>query len=253
MLSNRDIHIWDVDLAQPEEQIRELSHCLTEQERHRAAKFINPLHGDRWTVARGYLRQILGMYLDCNPARIVFSYGQQGKPSIEGNPIEFNLSHSHDRAVYGISAEHPIGIDLEYIHPLPAAELVDRFFSAAEQSLFHTLPASEQQAAFFHAWTQKEAYLKACGTGLSTPLNQIEVSIDPRTPAQIISCPTPHIWQIHKLEIFADYAGAIVIGGNFDEIASIQKLSIDRDGTAITDDRLILERHWNHCRSNYTE
>jgi 4'-phosphopantetheinyl transferase len=218
MLLKRDIHIWEVDLDQTGEQIRKLSQCLTEQERHRAAKFINPLHGDRWTVARGYLRWILSQYLDLTPEQIIFNYGQQGKPEIEGNPIQFNLSHSHDRAVYAISAQHPVGIDIEQIQPIAAAELVDRFFSSAERAIFHTLPESEQQAAFFHAWTQKEAYLKACGTGLSTPLNQVEVSIDPHTPAQIISSPTPNIWQIHKLEISPDYAGAIAIGGSFDQI-----------------------------------
>lgn len=227
MLSKRDIHIWEIDLQQSRERIRELSQYLTDQERHRAAKFINPIHGDRWTVARGYLRQILSQYLDLTPNQIVFTYGQQGKPEVanqdgqpfEGNPpIQFNLSHSHDRAVYGISAKYPIGIDLEYIHPIAAAELVDRFFSSAERAVFHSLPISEQQAAFFHAWTQKEAYLKACGTGLTTPLDQIEVSIDPCTPAQIISTPTPNIWQIQKIAISAEYAGAIVIGGDFETI-----------------------------------
>ena len=61
---------------------------------------------------------------------------------------------------------------------------------------------------------QKEAYLKACGTGLSTPLDKIEVSIDPSTPAAIISAPTGGIWQIQKLEIAPEYASAIAIGGN---------------------------------------
>lgn len=226
MLLNSTIHIWDVNLDRPSAEIDRLSRCLDERERHRAAKFINPTHGDRWRVARGYLRQILSQYLDLAPENIVFSYGEQGKPAIlgssgcanEGNPIQFNLSHSRDRAVYAITAKYPIGIDIEYIHPLPAAELVERFFSPAECAIFHALPAAIQPAAFFHAWTQKEAYLKACGTGLTTPLDQIEVSIDPRTPAEIISTPTSDLWQIHKLEISADYAGALVIGGEFDAI-----------------------------------
>jgi 4'-phosphopantetheinyl transferase len=218
MLLARDIHVWSVDLNLDRDRIHELGQFLTPQESQRAAKFINPTHGDRWIVARGYLRQILSQYLNCNPAQIVFTLGEQGKPAVEGYPIEFNLSHSHDRAVYGISANFPIGIDLEYIHPLPAADLVDRFFSPAEQAIFHSLPIDSQQAAFFHAWTQKEAYLKACGTGLSTPLDRIEVSIDPTTPAAIISSPIAGIWQIQKLEIAADYASAIVVGGDWEEM-----------------------------------
>jgi 4'-phosphopantetheinyl transferase len=212
MLLERDVHVWNVDLNLDLDRIHQFSQFLTAQERQRAAKFINPLHGNRWTVARGYLRQILSGYLDLTPAEIVFSYGSQGKPAVEGNDLQFNLSHSGDRAVYAISAKFPVGIDLEYIHPLPATDLVDRFFSANEQAIFHHLPVSLQQAAFFHAWTQKEAYLKACGTGLSTPLDQIEVSIDPRTPAEIVSAPIAGIWQIQQLEIAPEYAGAIVVG-----------------------------------------
>jgi 4'-phosphopantetheinyl transferase len=216
MLLDTDIHVWTVDLNLNPQQVGEFNQFLTVQERQRAAKFINPLHGSRWTVARGYLRQMLSQYLDLTPAEIVFSYGQQGKPAVEGNDLQFNLSHSGDRAVYAISAKDPVGIDLEYIHPLPATDLVDRFFSANEQAIFHRLPVSLQQAAFFHAWTQKEAYLKACGTGLSTPLDQIEVSIDPRTPAAIISAPIAGIWQIQQLEIAPEYAGAIVVGIDID-------------------------------------
>jgi 4'-phosphopantetheinyl transferase len=218
MLLERDIHVWSVDLNCDRDRINEFSQFLTAQERQRAAKFINPTHRDRWIVARGYLRQILAQYVDLTPDRLVFSYGPQGKPALEGNPLLFNLSHSRDRAVYGISTRFPIGIDLEYIHPVAAADLVDRFFAPAERAIFHNLPINIQQAAFFHAWTQKEAYLKACGTGLSTPLDQIEVSIDPTTPAEIISAPIAGIWQIQKLEISAEYAGAIAIEGIYNEI-----------------------------------
>jgi 4'-phosphopantetheinyl transferase len=216
MLSERDIHVWSMDLNQDRQQIDKFSGFLADAERQRAAKFINPTHRDRWIVARGYLRQILGQYLDLHPSQVMFSYGQQGKPAIIGSQIQFNLSHSRDRAVYGISAKYPLGIDLEYIHPLAAADLVDRFFSPAERAIFHSLPIDIQQAAFFHAWTQKEAYLKACGTGLNTPLDKIEVSIDPRTPTAIVTAPITGIWHIQKLEISPEYAGAIAIGGDFD-------------------------------------
>lgn len=218
MLLNRDVHIWSTDLNLDSNRINEFTQFLTIQERQRAAKFINPIHGNRWIVARGYLRQILSQYLNLAPAEVVFTYGAQGKPAVEDNQLQFNLSHSGDRAIYGMSANVPIGIDLEYIHDLPAADLVDRFFSPAEQIIFHNLPIEIQQASFFHAWTQKEAYLKACGTGLSTPLDQIEVSIDSRSPAAIISAPTVGIWQIQKLAISAEYAGAIVIAGEYDKI-----------------------------------
>jgi 4'-phosphopantetheinyl transferase len=233
MLPPREIQIWSTNLdlvglastcaeaavKEHRAQIDKFSQLLTAAERQRAAKFVNPLHSDRWIVARGYLRQILSQYLDLSPDRIEFSYGEQGKPEIAGSQLQFNLSHSHDRAVYAISAQYPIGIDIEFIHTIAAADLVDRFFATAEQAMFHNLPSDLQQAAFFHAWVQKEAYLKACGTGLHTPLDEIEVSIDPRTPAAIMAAPIAGTWRIQKLEIAPDYASAIVIGGDYDKIS----------------------------------
>jgi 4'-phosphopantetheinyl transferase len=215
-LAQDEIHVWRIDLDRDSADIAKFRDFLTAQEQHRAAKFINPIHGDRWTVARGSLRQILGQYLDLAPAQIVFDYGKQGKPELVNHELQFNLSHSRDRAVCGISAKSSIGIDLEYVHPLPAADLVDRFFSSAEQAIFHQLPVELQQVAFFHVWTQKEAYLKACGTGLSTSLDQVEVSIDPRTSAELISTPIHGIWEIQKLALATEYAGAIVVEGNLD-------------------------------------
>jgi 4'-phosphopantetheinyl transferase len=223
---DRDVHVWCINLNQDINFISVLSQFLSESEQQRAAKFIFPIHRDRWTIARGYLRHILSQYLNSTPEQIVFDYGAQGKPQIAGSEIQFNLSHSHDRAVYGISSTCSIGIDVEYMRELPYLQLVDRFFSPAEATIFHSLPPSEHQAAFFHAWTQKEAYLKADGTGLTTPLDRIEVSIDTAI-ARIISISgkgrsqEANFWQIEKLNISAEYAGAIVIGGEYGSIEYI--------------------------------
>jgi 4'-phosphopantetheinyl transferase len=223
LILDHQIHVWCIDLNQNSDQILLLNRSLAASERHRAAKFINPLHRDRWIVARGYLRHILSHYLDLTPEQIVFNYSDRGKPSIPDYELQFNLSHAHDRAVYGIHAKFPIGIDIEHLHPIAATPLVDRFFSPTERAIFHSLPPSSHQAAFFHAWTQKEAYLKACGTGLSIPLDQIEVSIDPSTPVQIITTPDPqpHPWQIQQLILPPGYVGSIVIGGEYTGIEYI--------------------------------
>jgi 4'-phosphopantetheinyl transferase len=209
-----NVRVWSIELNIDRDRLARLRSYLNPAERARADKFIDPAHGDRWSAARGYLRQILSTYLDLAPDRIVFTLGAQGKPKVVGTPIEFNISHSRDRAIYGVSTKYPLGIDLEFMRPIVAADLVDRFFAKREQEQFHALPVEIQQQAFYHAWVQKEAYLKACGTGLSTPLDKIEVSIDPRTPTAIVSAPIAGNWQIQNLEIAANYASAIVVGGD---------------------------------------
>src|SRR5947207_1738960 len=61
-------------------------------------------------------------------------------------------------------------------------------------------------------WTRKEAYLKALGTGLATPLHSFEVTIDPGD-ARLISehdrTGTSTNWQLRDLDPADGYIGAI--------------------------------------------
>jgi 4'-phosphopantetheinyl transferase len=82
MLSESDVHVWSTNLDRDPVQIEILRQFLSTSERQRAAKFINPIHGARWIVARGYLRQILSQYLDLMPAEIAFTYSEYGKPAL---------------------------------------------------------------------------------------------------------------------------------------------------------------------------
>jgi len=70
-------------------------------------------------------------------------------------------------------------VDLERIAPIPELEqIVNHFFSDQEKSVFHLLADNEKQTAFFKTWAAKEAYVKACGEGL-THLNRIAISLEP--------------------------------------------------------------------------
>ncbi len=146
-------------------------------------------------VARARLRQILSGYLDQPPQKIEISTGLQGKPQVAG--IEFNLSHSGDVVAYAMS-DRPIGIDIERIRSMDLSGIVERFFAPSEFAAWQQLPPSEQEAAFFRTWTVKEAYLKAIGTGLHTPLSEVEVSINHENP-KIIQAPHRQNWQLHPI------------------------------------------------------
>src|SRR6266576_693793 len=187
-LSKQDIHIWYAFLDQPTVSVQQLMATLSSDELSKARSFYFEQDRKRYTVCRGLLRRILSYYLKSAPHQLQFRYGSRGKPALAelpgSNSISFNLSHSHELALYAVTQGREIGIDLEHMRHMPEVErIVDQFFSAREVTVFHALHPHEQQEAFFKGWTSKEAYLKAIGEGLSCPLSHIEVSLCPEEPA----------------------------------------------------------------------
>lgn len=164
---------------------------LSDEERSRAARFLHAVHGQRFVVAHGRLRQLLAAQLGVAPQALAFQTGPHGKPELAGasaNPgLQFNLSHSDGLGLVGWSWGRQIGVDVEVWRPMrDEAALVKRFFSAAEVAAWESVSASQRQEAFFNLWTRKEAYIKALGKGLSLPLDSFDVSHHSGTGARLL-------------------------------------------------------------------
>lgn len=158
-----------------------LSGLLSTSERARAARFLSPLHGRRFTVAHARLRQLLAVPLEMAPADFEFATGPHGKPGLAGaaagSGLRFNLSHSDGMGLVGWSWQMDIGVDVEAWRPMrDMAALVNRYFSPAEIAAWESVATDGREAAFFNLWTRKEAYVKALGRGLSLPLDSFDVS-----------------------------------------------------------------------------
>jgi len=150
---------------------------LSPDEFTRANRFHFPRHRRRFTLARSLMRLILAHYLDSSPDALTFSYNKQGKPELLNLPLSFNLSHSGDYAVLAVGKHHPMGIDLEFFSARPYKGIARTAFSPQENQALNLLPATIQPFAFFQTWSQKEAFIKACGLGLSYPTQQFSVPI----------------------------------------------------------------------------
>ncbi|MBE0501916.1 MAG: 4'-phosphopantetheinyl transferase superfamily protein [Desulfuromonadales bacterium] len=169
-VANGEVHLWRFPLAPPSDLRSDLTELLSEDEQLRAKRFLNQPKADQFKLARIRLRQILGRYLQQNPADIRFSYGQHGKPALTGSSLTFNLSHAGDRGVLAIFSEEEIGIDIELIDPqLNFEQIAARFFTPNEIKSLLQVPTSRRRRTFYRIWTRKEACLKAAGSGFSSP------------------------------------------------------------------------------------
>lgn len=180
-IGNR-VHIWRANLDLPTAEIDQLKTCLSPDELARASKFRFARHCARFIAARGILRQLLANYLQINPGKVKFDYGDRGKPRLSrmlSSFLQFNLSHSQSYALYGFINNYPIGVDLEYLREMKdAVKIAQRFFSCEEYNSIANLPDEQQLRVFFKIWTAKEACLKATGAGLAGSIAGTEISLD---------------------------------------------------------------------------
>jgi len=168
------IDLWPLTFTGEDAEYVRCLDWLDQQERARAARFLRRQDRERYVLAHGGLRFILGLYLGLAPARIEFSSTSTGKPTLAGlrpesAALTFNLSHAHGNAMVAVAQGQEVGVDLEMIREdVEVLKLAERFFSRREQLyLRSTLPESRSRE-FFHYWVAKEAVLKAEGVGLAS-------------------------------------------------------------------------------------
>jgi 4'-phosphopantetheinyl transferase len=176
------IAVWRVDLD------RAITPPPTAGEAARASRFVTPELARRYLAAHGALRAILGRYTS---TRLEFALEEKGKPYLPLSPeVRFNLSRSQGRALIAVSRDIDVGVDIEYLRPLPNyADLARRYFPPEQSD-----PIDE--ADFFRLWTRFEALLKARGVGLYGAGEPIEGE-----------------WTIEELDAGPGYAGAVAGAG----------------------------------------
>jgi 4'-phosphopantetheinyl transferase len=220
-----EVHSWCASLDVSPETSARLYATLTPDERQRSARFQIGRDRQRFIVARGVLRDLLGRYLEIDPGQVRFVYNAFGKPDLSsefGSRLAFNLAHSAGLALIAIAAAPSVGVDVEYIRAeSDYADIARHFFSTAENTDLMAVPSDRYAETFFSCWTKKEAYLKACGKGLTLPLNSFSV---PLTADSVNTCVNLYAaaddiapskrWSLYTLRPAPGYAGALAIEGS---------------------------------------
>jgi len=168
-------------VASLEADPRALSACrsiLSPGERERADRFHFDRDRRRFTAARATLRRVLAERTGTPPESLAIETDRHGKPFL-AHPethLHFNVSHSGERVLIGLSREAPLGVDIEdlsHAHRLPA--MGERICAPAEWDRLAGLPVDRLERELLRLWTAKESFLKAAGTGFQVDPRRIEI------------------------------------------------------------------------------
>lgn len=154
---------------------------LDVQEKHRANQFRQPTSRNQHVIGRGMTRRLIGELAGVDPRQIEFGIQDYGKPFVASpQPAirPFNVAHTSGLVVCGL-ADDPdgsdatvrLGVDVEAMDRRTDPAIAQRFFSEPEiQHLNRCKNDAEVRRSFLTIWTLKESFIKAIGTGMSTPL-----------------------------------------------------------------------------------
>jgi 4'-phosphopantetheinyl transferase len=194
-----EVHVSKIALNVDARKLETLLAVLSPVESERAARFHFDRDRRRFIVARASLRQVLSQYTGESPENLQFQYSRFGKPDLSpGSDVQFNVSHSGELALIAVTARRQVGIDIEQIRPIDCLlAIAERYFLPSELHELQNLAEAERLRAFFRHWTRKEAYIKAIGTGLSTPLDFV-------APAQ---------WSFANVPVDDGYTAVVAVEG----------------------------------------
>jgi 4'-phosphopantetheinyl transferase len=179
--------VWLLDLA-AEPEARAWGACQSE-EHARAARFKFDVHARRYRAAHAAMRLCMADLLSLAPERWRWVPGVHGKPhhvdvgahahAAAATHGHFNLSHSEDWALLAWHPQQPVGVDIEWHHPLPDVNaLAIQQFTPLEQTwMREAAPGEAREDRFYRLWASKEAALKALGSGLIVAPQRIEVNL----------------------------------------------------------------------------
>ncbi len=221
LLKPGEVHVWLFNLDHSSQAHPAWERLLSAEEATRSKRFLFDKDRLRFVARRGILRQLLGQYTGLDPAGFNYYTNPYGKLSLTSHPLSFNLSNSQNRTTIVFTLEKDVGVDIEQVRPLPElSRLVEYWFSPEERTGLSALAPAVQVEAFYHIWTQKEAFIKAHGEGLSWPLKDFSVSVDPSKPGRLLSINSgsdeTSLWKMATYNHEADWRVAVCVWAEAD-------------------------------------
>jgi 4'-phosphopantetheinyl transferase len=202
-IDKAESHIWLISAEVDDAVLARLGSILDSEERRLAGAFRFDADRRLSIVSRAALRFLIGQYFSQRPANVRFTYGPEGKPSLESGVLEFNVTNSAGLVAITISGEQPVGIDLEKTRAMDDfVAIADRHFAEREAQAMRDAAEAERLSLFFDLWTAKEAVVKGVGGGLSIDLQSFETVPTPGRITPVENCgadPRLNGWFVYAL------------------------------------------------------
>ena len=234
MRNKIEIDLWSWPLDADDDSARRMQALLSADERERAGRFHFERDQRRYAMGRGRLRRILADYAGRQPEQLRFVYGPNGKPALcpkhHENRPHFNLSHSQHLACLAVCASHEIGVDIECVRPIEP-QVAELYFSAHENRALAQLPEPVRLDGFYRLWTLKEAFLKAGGDGLSTPLDSFDIDFQADRPPRLLRLAgdreAPKRWRLLSFSPAKGFHGALALKSDGAELSLQQRQQLE--------------------------
>ena len=191
---------------------------LSADERERQGRFRFPGDQRRYLVTRALVRTALSRYAPVRPQDWAFAAGPHGRPQLSAPParpaLEFNISHSADLVMLGVTSGRALGIDVESVEAREAGvDGLDRYFAPEESAALLSLPPAARRRRFFELWTLKESYIKARGMGLAIALDAFRFEPRGERGLTLHMRPqlgdSPQCWRLWQLDLRSGYVAAV--------------------------------------------
>lgn len=177
----KELYMFNIRSMQLEASTYErLLDFMSEEKRARIGRF--RIHDDKLRSLFGevIVKNELSKNLNCRIEDLEFEKNKYGKLKLKGNDnIHFNISHSGDYVIVGIS-DTEIGVDIE-IYKDAKHEIIDlakRYYTKEEYDWILSFDEKDRIEAFYKIWTLKESYIKFEGKGLSISLSSFGFIIE---------------------------------------------------------------------------
>jgi 4'-phosphopantetheinyl transferase len=225
------IDVWVVGLS--DAVVADDAALLGRDERDRAARFRRAVDAAHYVAGRAAVRRVLARYLGCAAGEVRLGRAPcprcrsevHGPPTVTAptSPVRFNASRSGTTALVAVTNMPTVGVDVEVAGDVDVVGLANSCLTADERH--YVLGCEDRAAAFYRAWTRKEAVLKAIGVGIAGDLRGVDVYPDRPGPVDVsTSALGAGSWWLTDLDIGS---GVVASVAHRDVDASITVLRAD--------------------------